>query len=89
MLGPLSPPPPPHTSLGREKTVRSASPPLIQCRLSHDKSCFCVSIMNLLYSETSFHVMLRNEMSMLYWVVVGDGGGRVASCSINVIVLIS
>ena len=79
----LGPPPPPHTSLGRKKTVRSPSPPLIQCRLSHDRSCLCVSIMNLLYSETSSHVKLRNEMSMWYWVVVGDGGGRVALCSIE------
>ena len=48
-----------------KKNVRSPSPPpLIQGRLSHDRPWFCVSVMNLLYSETSSHVKLRNEMSM-------------------------
>ena len=47
-----------------KKTVRSQSPPLIQGRLSYDRLWFCVSVMNLLYSETPSHVKLRNEISM-------------------------
>ena len=48
-----------------KKNVRPPSPPpLIQGRLTHDRSSFSVSVMNLLYSETSSHVKLRNEMSM-------------------------
>ena len=50
--------------------------PLIQGRLPHDSPWFCVSVMNLLYSETSSHVKLRYKMSYKYAILCGDGGGE-------------
>ena len=38
------------TTRGHKKTP--SLPPLIQGRLPHDSPWFCVSVMNLLYSET-------------------------------------
>ena len=72
MLGPslrsmelLRDDPPPLRPGLSQKTVRTPPPPhLIQCRLSHDRPWFCVSVMSLLSSETSSHVKLRNDMSM-------------------------
>ena len=46
---------------GHKKTP--SLPPLIQGRHPHDSPWFCVSVMNLLYSETSSHVKLRYKMS--------------------------
>ena len=90
-----STPPPP--TRGHKKTPSLI--PLIQGRLPHDSPWFCVSVMNLLYSETSSHVKLRYKMSYKYVILGGGGGGGGGGgrgCSrilfhrnINVIVLIS
>ena len=66
-------PPPPHTTRGHKKTPSLI--PLIQGRLPHDSPWFCVSVMNLLYSETSSHVKLRYKMSYKYVILGGGGGG--------------
>ena len=66
-----STPPPP--TRGHKKTP--SLPPLIQGRLPHDSPWFCVSVMNLLYSETSSHVKLRYKMSYKYVILGGGGGG--------------
>ena len=66
--------------------------PLIQGRLPLDSPWFCVSVMNLLYSETSSHVKLRYKMSYKYVILGGGGGGgveggggdAVESCSIEI-----
>ena len=87
------PPPPP--TRGHKKTPSLI--PLIQGRLPHDSPWFCVSVMNLLYSETSSHVKLRYKMSYKYVILGGCGGGGWGrGCSrilfhrnINVIVFIS
>ena len=63
--------PPPYP--GHKKTP--SLPPLIQSRLPHDSPWFCVSVMNLLYSETSSHVKLRYKMSYKYVILGGGGGG--------------
>ena len=55
--------------LGRKKTVRSSSPPpLIQGRLSHERPCFCISVMKLLYS---YIYILSCDVKKRNWVVVG------------------
>ena len=76
--------PPP--TRGHKKTP--SLPPLIQGRLPHDSPWFCVSVMNLLYSETSSHVKLRFKMSYKYVIMGGGGGGgggdAVESCSIEI-----
>ena len=78
------PPPPP--TRGHKKTP--SLPPLIQGRFPHDSPWFCVSVMNLLYSETSSHVKLRYKMSYKYVILGGGGGGggghAVESCSIEI-----
>ena len=57
---------PPHP--GHKKTP--SLPPLIQGRLQHDSPWFCVSVMNLLYSETSSHVKLRYKISYKYVILI-------------------
>ena len=49
--------------------------PLIQGRLPHDSPWFCVSVIKLLYFETSSHVKLRYKMSYKYVILGGGGGG--------------
>ena len=67
------PPPRPPTPGGHEKTVRSPTPPpLIQGRHLYDRPLFCISVMNLLYFETSSHV---NE-----YVILDGGGGKGDAC---------
>ena len=78
----------PTPTRGHKKTP--SLPPLIQGRLPHDSPWFCVSVMNLLYSETSSHVKLRYKMSYKYVILGGSGGGgggggdAVESCSIEI-----
>ena len=71
---------------GHKKTP--SLPSLIQSRLPHDSPWFCVSVMNLLYFETSSHVKLRYKMSYKYVILGGGGGGgggdAVESCSIEI-----
>ena len=66
-------PPPP--TRGHKNTPSLIT--LIQGRLPHDSPWFCVSVMNLLYSETSSHVKLRYKMSYMYVILGGGGGGGV------------